>query len=409
MKPKNFSWSDFKSYPAFDLILKTFLMSRRSFLTSHHQEIDIEAGLKEIESVFVDNFDKGDREYKDKLADQFLEASENSKLVFIHAEYLWSMPVKTIGSERIRSYALRWFTEDQVKNDESIYFDGDHDSIANPGPYYNRNKYYELKETLKILGHIIENNKVMELDSLKQAIETYCYDRLHHDPPAKYLSVHAAYLHLSNPDKYEPIISKGHRELIPKVFEHIIPKDEVSSCPEEYLKQIKESLYEVHGEAVEEFWKYRWFFYCDDVKVKWAGNKIRSTSKKALKIASIEDEIEREQNYHDISAKEGEKIEIKGYRVYRDQKIVTAAKKRDNYTCQACGFSFKQEIVHVHHLDPIGERKEPTETKLEDLITLCPNCHCIAHYFLRDPKRGSTYKEKDTLIAKLKKLQLKSD
>lgn len=37
-------------------------------------------------------------------------------------------------------------------------------------------------------------------------------------------------------------------------------------------------------------------------------------------------------------------------------------------------------------------------TKLADLITLCPNCHYIAHYLIpKNPK----YKQRDVLISKL--------
>lgn len=63
----------------------------------------------------------------------------------------------------------------------------------------------------------------------------------------------------------------------------------------------------------------------------------------------------------------------------RTRRFIEPVKARDNYKCQACGFSLSvngSHILQVHHLNPlIGEVK----TKMDDLICLCPNCHFIAH------------------------------
>ncbi len=45
--------------------------------------------------------------------------------------------------------------------------------------------------------------------------------------------------------------------------------------------------------------------------------------------------------------------------------------ERDDWTCQKCGSTIK--TLSVHHLKYDGS--EPWETKDEDLITLCENCH----------------------------------
>jgi predicted HNH restriction endonuclease len=64
----------------------------------------------------------------------------------------------------------------------------------------------------------------------------------------------------------------------------------------------------------------------------------------------------------------------------RDQKLVKQRKELDNFTCQVCDFSLTIEgksIIECHHMFPLsfGER----ETKIEDLVCLCPTCHRIAH------------------------------
>ena len=64
----------------------------------------------------------------------------------------------------------------------------------------------------------------------------------------------------------------------------------------------------------------------------------------------------------------------------RDGKLANLRKKKDNYTCQSCNKKYivnNNYIIDCHHLTPmsLGSRK----TELEDLISLCPTCHRIAH------------------------------
>jgi predicted HNH restriction endonuclease len=97
---------------------------------------------------------------------------------------------------------------------------------------------------------------------------------------------------------------------------------------------------------------------------------------------------------------EGGKDAVSGYRLRRSGKLVLKAKERDRFTCVACGFHYHDEIVQAHHLDPLSERKEPKKTKLEDLVTLCPNCHYIAHFLLR---KSAIYKRKAELLVGIRK------
>lgn len=55
------------------------------------------------------------------------------------------------------------------------------------------------------------------------------------------------------------------------------------------------------------------------------------------------------------------------------------ARKRDNYTCQACGrHSWVDKFfIQVHHIKPFREFGEDYESanSLDNLISLCPSCH----------------------------------
>ncbi|MCI6000106.1 MAG: HNH endonuclease [Finegoldia magna] len=85
----------------------------------------------------------------------------------------------------------------------------------------------------------------------------------------------------------------------------------------------------------------------------------------------------------------------------RNQKIVKDVKKRDKYTCRGCGFYFDNKIVEAHHLIPISSTEEEKQVKKDDLITLCPNCHAIAHILL---KRDKKYQKIENLINELQEI-----
>lgn len=82
---------------------------------------------------------------------------------------------------------------------------------------------------------------------------------------------------------------------------------------------------------------------------------------------------------------------IEGYRkdkilsvVERDRQVVNARKQLDDYKCQACGARITvngKYVIECHHLNPValGERV----TTIDDLVSLCPTCHRIAH--MREP------------------------
>lgn len=67
----------------------------------------------------------------------------------------------------------------------------------------------------------------------------------------------------------------------------------------------------------------------------------------------------------------------------RDPRVRRRCLERDGLTCQACGFTARPPvpptsyIVEVHHIHPIKEGKRATS--IEDLLTLCPNCHRTVH------------------------------
>lgn len=82
----------------------------------------------------------------------------------------------------------------------------------------------------------------------------------------------------------------------------------------------------------------------------------------------------------------------------RNLEAMHKAKIRDKFTCVVCGFRFGNKIVEAHHLKPLSSSEDICYSNESDIITLCPTCHKLAHYMLRDDK---TLYNKNTLIQKL--------
>ena len=69
----------------------------------------------------------------------------------------------------------------------------------------------------------------------------------------------------------------------------------------------------------------------------------------------------------------------------RNSSLATQCKERDNHKCLACVFRLQIDgkfVIECHHLNPLPVTNV-TETVLDDLASLCPTCHRIAH--MRSP------------------------
>jgi hypothetical protein len=399
-KDSNFDWPRFHAYRVFEEFLKRFIIDRKSYVTRHNQRLNLEAAFEEISSCFVEGFDDSRADFTTKIKLQFKEASEESKIVFANVEFLWAMPVNNILKKTKHSYAKRWFNESEVVTGEQHFFNDPH-TIADPGPWYLRNKYWELNALLRMLSHVASDGEIVDITSARKRIAELSYSAIYGGTAKegrfavnKVCGVHSALLHLAAPGSYESIISESHKQQITKVFEHVISDRPEIVCREQKIRLIRERLYEEYGDDGDSDYKYRWFFYLDRVKLLWIDKK--RTSQQL--ISSVDDEIHREQLAQDYSEEEGKKEPTAGYRVYRSAKLIAETKKRDNFTCRACLFTFREQIVHVHHLNPLSERQSPKETTLADLVTLCPNCHYVAHFWLR---KNSKYKNLKDLLQKL--------
>lgn len=66
------------------------------------------------------------------------------------------------------------------------------------------------------------------------------------------------------------------------------------------------------------------------------------------------------------------------------EKIRTAVRQRDQFRCQVCGLPETDKAHHVHHKTPLRSFLSLEEAnRMENLITLCSNCHKLAESAVR--------------------------
>ena len=66
--------------------------------------------------------------------------------------------------------------------------------------------------------------------------------------------------------------------------------------------------------------------------------------------------------------------------------LAAACKNRDDYQCQVCWLQFATQygslgdgFAEAHHREPLGSLSDAVKTTVEDLITVCANCHRMLH------------------------------
>jgi 5-methylcytosine-specific restriction endonuclease McrA len=81
----------------------------------------------------------------------------------------------------------------------------------------------------------------------------------------------------------------------------------------------------------------------------------------------------------------------------RSRYLATERKILDKYKCQVCGMRFEhkygtvgRDFAEAHHLIPLSQLRSNVQTSLEDLRTVCANCHRMLHRM--DGKRDDVKK-----------------
>lgn len=93
----------------------------------------------------------------------------------------------------------------------------------------------------------------------------------------------------------------------------------------------------------------------------------------------------------DISFPEGKRMLRTHILRERNPRLIIEAKRRfkeihGNLFCEICEFNFEErygevgkDFIEAHHTIPVSSMREDEETKIEDLVMVCSNCHKMIH------------------------------
>ena len=87
------------------------------------------------------------------------------------------------------------------------------------------------------------------------------------------------------------------------------------------------------------------------------------------------------------TATEGQRRWVLHHQRERNRTVVNTKKKQAaSLNCEVCGFSFSlaygaaaRDYCEVHHLLPLSDVEDTTQTRTEDPAILCANCHRVVH------------------------------
>jgi predicted HNH restriction endonuclease len=104
---------------------------------------------------------------------------------------------------------------------------------------------------------------------------------------------------------------------------------------------------------------------------------------------TVVESVSRENPRPDYETYEGEENRqsvVRHVRRERRSYAATLRKQQDNYICQVCRFDFSKyygalgnDVAEAHHIVPLNTNHVLRRTTIDDLITVCANCHRILH------------------------------
>ena len=158
------------------------------------------------------------------------------------------------------------------------------------------------------------------------------------------------------------------------------------------LKRFPAALFDAHGYVVFETEKdYRSSPYLRIGRQISVGKPGISAIPSYVRVGGPEAAPTFDPDIHDFTASEGGQNLLLHLERERNHTVVRRKKQQArSLDCEVCGFSFARaygasasDYCEVHHLVPLSEADQVTQTRMEDLAILCANCHRVVH--LRNP------------------------
>lgn len=256
-------------YRLFNEFINTFLIEKRDFLSGNNEIVLTQEALAEVIRIFIENQIEGtDMNFAEKLKTQFKGASENSKIVFAHASWLYvlgSNSMTTAG--KINAVKMSLFDIPKYSLRESIFLNKE--GISDPGTAYNTSKPLSLRFLINLFNWLLmsgSNNTHQDIVNRFEAIclygnyrrDSYLMDFFDtktsddikakfaleakkNGAPAKIIILNYL-LNLCQPDKYERMASFRDKEAIArKLFRQEYGSKEGLNIDDQ-IRVIKENL-----------------------------------------------------------------------------------------------------------------------------------------------------------------------
>jgi 5-methylcytosine-specific restriction protein B len=254
------------------------LINNDSLLTTHKNCFS-EANINDCISRFVDNSKDDKRNFENKIKEQFDNSSDEVKIVFAHANWIWAFSVNDMNAAGKRK-AVQMCMPDGIEPSEKTD-DGfslfPMQGFGSSGTYHKQNKYLEMVSILKILKwmkvKIINNSQITE-DEVKDNIENAClfakYDETE-NPQEEWqkdlrkidnsCAMYNILLYLCKSKNYERIASDNHKNRIVDSFSSLLDDDKISLNIDEKILSIRSKI--------KESIKKDFDFYDEDIIVLW--------------------------------------------------------------------------------------------------------------------------------------------
>ena len=243
-----------KIHDLFDEFINTFIIGKESILTDDIDILSIDT-INKIQERFIENYnDEKDLKFQEKLSSQFDGALQNEKLVFAHAEWLWSYSVNDLQTSTKKNYTkiITGLEDSKIKDEPYKY------GFGSAGQFHKTNKYWEIAFNIELIKTLIEKqSEGADLKELKNWVEAIClYLKYYkeaegHTVDAKFrerfqnkaLTMYNILPYCAFPDRYERIASNGHKSQIYNTFRSLIEDEEGENTnTDECLFLIREKL-----------------------------------------------------------------------------------------------------------------------------------------------------------------------
>jgi predicted HNH restriction endonuclease len=147
------------------------------------------------------------------------------------------------------------------------------------------------------------------------------------------------------------------------------------------------------GAAIlEEYWS-RWSYYgIYDQTVRSAGsdvnpNLVARAASFFLSVARLMPNAKPENEEREVYPQiENRKLVTSHLHRERSRYLATERKIHDDYECQVCGLRFEnaygelgEGFAEAHHRVPLSRLTGKVKTRMQDLATVCANCHRMLH------------------------------